>query len=144
MTKSGKEIIGYPTQKPEALLERIIKASSEEGDIVADFFMGGGTTPAVAMRLERKFIGCDISRVAASVTIDRVINVGEQISGNIASISKTDNLQGLLQGQDTPDIKIFYLGVYPIEKFSSLSQEQFEEFILACYSASVSLSRNQL
>lgn len=127
------EKIGYPTQKPEALLDRLIKTSSKEGDIIADFFMGGGTTLAVAMRLGRKFIGCDISRVAASVTIDRVINIGEQISGNRASISKTDNLQGLLLGQKTPDIKIFYLGVYPVEKFSSLSQEQFEEFILACY-----------
>ncbi|MEI7615226.1 MAG: site-specific DNA-methyltransferase [Actinomycetota bacterium] len=128
-----KELIGYPTQKPEALLERIIKSSTDDGDIVADFFMGGGTTPAEAMKLGRKFIGCDISRVAASVTIDRVINVGEQISGNKANISKTENLQSLLLGQNTPDIKIFYLGVYPIEKFSSLSQEQFEEFILTCY-----------
>ena len=47
------ERIGYPTQKPEALLERIIKASSNEGDVVADFFVGGGTTCAVAMKLNR-------------------------------------------------------------------------------------------
>lgn len=131
--KGSEKHVGYPTEKPLDLLERIIKASSDEGDIVADFFMGGGTTLVAAMKLGRKFIGCDISRVAASVTIDRVINVGEKISGSKASMSKTNNLQGLLLGQKTPDIKIFYLGVYPVEKFSSLSQEQFEEFILACY-----------
>lgn len=130
------ERIGYPTQKPEPLLERIIKASSNEGDVVADFFMGGGTTLAVALKLGRRFIGCDISRVAASVSIDRIVNVGEQISGQKANISNTASLQGLLLGQtDTPDTKIYYLGVYPSEKFNSLPQEEFEEFILSCYSA---------
>lgn len=59
--RDGKEIVGYPTQKPEELLERIIKASSNEGDVVADFFMGSGTTQVVAQRLGRKWIGCDIN-----------------------------------------------------------------------------------
>lgn len=135
--RNKSERIGYPTQKPEALLERIIKASSKEGDIVADFFMGGGTTLAVAQKLNRRFIGCDISRVAASVTIDRIIDRGEKLSGNKASIGKDKNksIQGLLMGQKISDIKIYYLGVYPIEKFSSLPQDQFEEFILSCYGA---------
>ncbi|KKU15861.1 MAG: methylase N-4/N-6 domain protein [Candidatus Jorgensenbacteria bacterium GW2011_GWA2_45_9] len=51
--------IGYPTQKPEALLERIIKASSNESDVIADFFCGGGTSLAAAQKLKRRFIGCD-------------------------------------------------------------------------------------
>ena len=133
----AKEKIGYPTQKPEALLERIIRASSNETDIVADFFMGGGTTLAVAQKLNRRFIGCDISRVAASVTIDRIIDDGEKLSGNKANIdsNKNSSIQGLLMGQKIPDIKIYYLGVYPVEKFSSLPQDQFEEFILSCYGA---------
>ncbi|MDR3111724.1 MAG: site-specific DNA-methyltransferase, partial [Elusimicrobiota bacterium] len=54
---SAKERIGYPTQKPEALLERIIKASSNKGDVVLDPFMGGGTTIAVAEKLGRQWIG---------------------------------------------------------------------------------------
>jgi DNA modification methylase len=62
------ELIGYPTQKPEALLERIIKASSNEGDIVLDPFMGGGTTIAVADRLGRQWIGIDQSAMAVKVT----------------------------------------------------------------------------
>lgn len=57
--KGFEEQMGYPTQKPEALLERIIKASSNEEDVVADFFCGGGTTLAVAQKLKRRFIGCD-------------------------------------------------------------------------------------
>jgi len=62
----------YPTQKPEALLERIIKASSNEGDIVADFFCGSGTTPAVAKRLNRQYFGCDISERAIEITRKRI------------------------------------------------------------------------
>jgi DNA modification methylase len=64
----GSERIGYPTQKPEALLERIIKCASNEGDIVLDHFMGGGTTVAVAERLGRRFIGIDQSAIAVKVT----------------------------------------------------------------------------
>lgn len=60
----SKERRGYPTQKPEALLERIIKSSSNKGDVVADFFMGGGTTFIVAERLGRRWIGCDVSPIA--------------------------------------------------------------------------------
>ncbi|HRO42225.1 MAG TPA: DNA methyltransferase [Flavipsychrobacter sp.] len=66
-TKSG-ERIGYPTQKPEALLERIIKCASNEGDVVLDPFVGGGTTVAVADKLNRKWIGIDQSVQAIKVT----------------------------------------------------------------------------
>lgn len=68
----AKERIGYPTQKPEALMERIIKASSNPGDIVLDAFCGGGTTPAVARRLGRKFIGIDQSVRAIAVSNARL------------------------------------------------------------------------
>jgi len=69
---TSKERLGYPTQKPEALMERIIKASSNEGDIVLDPFCGCGTTLAVAKKLNRKFIGIDISRTACDVMKKRV------------------------------------------------------------------------
>ena len=69
---SSAERIGYPTQKPEALLERIIKASSNEGDIVLDAFCGGGTTIAVADRLNRKWIGIDQSVQAVKVSEARL------------------------------------------------------------------------
>ena len=64
----GKESIGYPTQKPEALLERIIKMASNEGDVVLDPFVGGGTTVAVADKLKRQWIGIDQSVQAVKVT----------------------------------------------------------------------------
>jgi DNA modification methylase len=65
---ASKERIGYPTQKPEALLERIITMASNEGDIVLDPFMGGGTTIAVSDRLNRQWIGIDQSVQAVKVT----------------------------------------------------------------------------
>ena len=70
-----KEFTGYPTQKPEALLERIIKASSNEGDLVADFFCGSGTTCSVAEKLGRKWIGSDLGKFAIHTTRKRMIGV---------------------------------------------------------------------
>ncbi len=67
----GKEYLGYPTQKPEALLERIIKASSQEGDIVLDAYCGCGTTIAVAERLNRQWIGIDITYQSISLILKR-------------------------------------------------------------------------
>ncbi len=73
------ELIGYPTQKPEALLERIIKASSNEGDLIADFFCGSGTTAAVAEKLGRKWIATDLGRFAIHTTRKRMIGVQRQL-----------------------------------------------------------------
>jgi hypothetical protein len=72
--RKGPEKVGYATQKPEALLERIIKASSNEGDIVADFFGGSGTTAAVAERLGRRWITTDIGKPATLVMRKRFID----------------------------------------------------------------------
>ena len=71
-----KESVGYATQKPEALLERIIKASSNEGDLVCDFFGGSGTTAAVAERLGRRWITCDIGKPASLIMRKRFIDQG--------------------------------------------------------------------
>jgi len=72
LNNSSKERLGYPTQKPEALLERIINASSNEGDIVMDPFCGCGTTIAVAERLGRKWIGIDITNLAVTLMKHRL------------------------------------------------------------------------
>ena len=72
----AKERVGYATQKPEALLERIIKASSNEGDLVCDFFGGSGTTAAVAEKLGRRWITCDIGKPASLVMRKRFIDQG--------------------------------------------------------------------
>jgi len=62
----------YPTQKPKALIERIIKASSNEGDTVADYYLGSGTTAVVCKELNRNFIGCDINPKAIEITNARL------------------------------------------------------------------------
>ena len=72
--KNSKENVNYGTQKPESLLERIIKASTDEGDIVGDFFMGSGTTGAVAERLNRKWIMSDLGKPACMITRKRLID----------------------------------------------------------------------
>lgn len=68
----AKERIGYPTQKPEKLLERIIKASSNKGDLVADFFCGSGTTLSVAKKLNRRYLGCDSNKEAIEICRKRL------------------------------------------------------------------------
>ena len=77
-----QEKVGYPTQKPEALLERIIKASSNEGDLVADFFCGSGTTAAVAEKLGRKWVATDLGKFAIHTTRKRMIGVQRQLKAD--------------------------------------------------------------
>ena len=72
LNPTSKERIGYDTQKPKALIERIIKASSNEGDLVCDFYLGSGTTCEVALELGRRFIGCDINTRAIEITKERI------------------------------------------------------------------------
>ncbi|TMQ75523.1 DNA methyltransferase [Candidatus Accumulibacter phosphatis] len=75
LAPTAKQRVDYPTQKPEALLERIIKTSSNEGDLVADFFCGSGTTAAVAERLGRKWILSDLGKFSVHTTRKRLIGV---------------------------------------------------------------------
>ena len=75
LASNDKERSGYPTQKPEALLERIIKMSSNEGELVADFFCGSGTTLSVAEKMNRRWIGVDSSKYAIDQTRLRLINL---------------------------------------------------------------------
>ncbi|BAC09034.1 site-specific DNA-methyltransferase [Thermosynechococcus vestitus] len=77
--RNDQQTTGFDTQKPEALLERIIKASSNEGDLVADFFCGSGTTLAVAEKLGRRWIGVDLGRYAIHTTRKRLIQVQREL-----------------------------------------------------------------
>ena len=87
----------YPTQKPEALLDRIIKASSNEGDLVADFFCGSGTTAAVAEKLGRKWIVSDLGKFAIHTTRKRMIGVQRELKA---------------KGQDYRAFELLNLGRY--------------------------------
>ncbi len=79
VSSQANERVNYETQKPEALLERIIAASSDPGDIVTDFFCGSGTTLAVAEKLGRKWIGCDLGRFAIHTARKRLIGVQREL-----------------------------------------------------------------
>ncbi len=93
----GGERLAYPTQKPEALLDRIIKASSNEGDLVADFFAGSGTTAAVAEKLGRKWIVSDLGKFAIHTTRKRMIGVQRELKA---------------KGQDYRAFELLNLGRY--------------------------------
>jgi DNA modification methylase len=81
------ELVGYPTQKPMRLVERVVLASSEPGDIVFDAFMGSGTTQAVAMKLGRRFIGADINLGAINTTVTRLQRVAAELQPQQATLA---------------------------------------------------------
>jgi len=116
----AQERIGYPTQKPEALLERVIEACCPKGGVVADFFVGGGTAPAVAQRLGRRWIACDQSRVAVAITADRLTR---QIEGQITGLSQV------------PDFTIEHWGVYETRRLAETPPDQFHAFVLRAFGA---------
>ena len=89
------EGLGYPTQKPEALLERILKASSNEGDIVLDPFCGCGTTVQVAQRLNRKWVGIDITHLAIGLIKKRLSDAfGLEVRGSYNVIGEPTDYEG--------------------------------------------------
>lgn len=100
------EPVGYPTQKPEALVERIIKASSNPGDLVFDCFMGSGTTQAVAMKLGRRFIGADINLGAVQTTTKRLLKTAKKLNDGQTSI-----------GEDAEDTKYTGFEVYNVNNY---------------------------
>ena len=75
ISRDSKELTGYPTQKPKELIKRFVLASSNEGDTVADYYLGSGTTAEVCKDLNRNFIGCDINPKAIEITKAR-LNAG--------------------------------------------------------------------
>ena len=102
------ENTGYETQKPEALLERIIRASSNDGDIVADFFCGSGTTLAVAEKLGRCWIGSDLGKFAVHTTRKRMIGVQRELKQN---------------GQDYRAFEIVNLGKYERQHYLEVNMD---------------------
>ncbi|HOI97991.1 MAG TPA: site-specific DNA-methyltransferase, partial [Candidatus Pacearchaeota archaeon] len=129
------EVIGYPTQKPEALIERIIKASSNENDIVADFFCGSGTTLAVAEKLGRKWIASDLGKFAIHTTRKRMIGVQRQLKNEGKNFRAFEILNlGKYERQH-------YIGVNPNlrdeEKQAQIAQREkdFIALVLGAYKA---------
>ena len=98
LNNRSKEMLGYATQKPEALLERIIKASSNEGDLVLDPFCGCGTTVQVAQRLNRRWIGIDITHLAIGLIKKRLSDAfGPEIKNTYEVIGEPTDYAGAAQ-----------------------------------------------
>ena len=98
INSQAQERLGYPTQKPEALLERIITASSDEGDVVLDPFCGCGTAIAVAHRLKRRWTGIDITHLAVNLMKHRLMDAfGESVKDEYEVIGEPVDLEGARQ-----------------------------------------------
>lgn len=124
----ANERLDYPTQKPEALLERIIKASSNEGDLIADFFCGSGTTAAVAEKLGRKWITTDLGRFSIHTARKRLIGVQREMQAT---------------GKDFRAFEILNLGKYERQFFiddlsngkRKAKEDLYVDLILEAYKA---------
>jgi len=114
INSQAQERLGYPTQKPEALLERILKASSNEGDVVLDPFCGCGTTIQVAQRLNRRWIGIDITHLAIGLIKKRLSDAfGEDIRATYEVIGEPTDVAGAaaLAEQDKYQFQWWALGL---------------------------------
>jgi adenine-specific DNA-methyltransferase len=117
--------LGYDTQKPEALLERIIKSSSDEGSIVLDCFAGSGTTPAVAEKLGRRWIAVDIGRFAVHTTRKRLMDIPGCKAFEVANLGRYER-QVWQQATTGPaygaylDFVVELYGAVPVEGFTHL------------------------
>jgi DNA modification methylase len=135
LQQKDPERTGYPTQKPEALLEKIILGSSKEGDLIADFFCGSGTTPKVAEYLGRKWIACDLGKFGVHTTRKRLIGAQRALKAG---------------GKDYRAFEILNLGKYERQLYiganlnlrqqdqlqqQSAREDEFVELILQAYKA---------
>ncbi|MBA7659344.1 hypothetical protein ES703_67321 [subsurface metagenome] len=120
ISSNSRQATGYPTQKPEALLDRIIKASSNPGDLVLDCFAGSGTTQAVAEKLGRRWIGMDCGKLAIYTTQKRLLNLREEI-GNLGKLLKAR------------PFTLYNAGLYDYKMIKELPWEQYRDFALKLF-----------
>ncbi|OHB87710.1 MAG: hypothetical protein A3C38_06900 [Planctomycetes bacterium RIFCSPHIGHO2_02_FULL_50_42] len=111
---------GYPTQKPELLLKRILEASSSRGDLVMDFFAGSGTTLAVAEKLGRRWIGCDIGKLAIYTIQKRLLQIEE---------SKDLENPRQKYGKPAKSFAVVTSGLYDLGKIFALQKDEYIRFV---------------
>ncbi|MBA7556775.1 hypothetical protein ES705_49494 [subsurface metagenome] len=115
---------GYPTENSEQLLEHIIKSTSNEGDLVLDFFAGSGTTAAVAEKLSRKWIVCDIGKLSFYTMQKRLLNIQE---------SKDLEKPKKKYGKQAKTFITVNTGYYDLKKVFELKQEKYKEFVMELF-----------
>lgn len=120
-TSKEKQDLEYPTQKPEKLLQRIIQASTNEGDIVFDFFAGSGTLASVAEKLGRKWITCDIGKLAFYTIQKRLLNIES---------SKSLIVQDGKYAQKAKSFLTINTGYYDLQKIFDLQNQDYSDFVM--------------
>ena len=132
---TSSELVNYPTQKPEKLLERIIKSSSNEGDLVCDFFSGSGTTASVAEKLNRKWICSDIGKFSVHTTRKRILSIQREKKKNsedyrafeILNLGKYQKQHFISDGKSTRDENT--------KEIEKRKEKEFEKLILNAFGA---------
>jgi adenine specific DNA methylase Mod len=119
---TSKEKVGYPTQKPEALLDRIIRASSNEGDLVLDAFAGSGTTIAVAEKLGRRWIGIDCGKLAMYTIQSRLLNLTTEIGSKGKALKHKP-------------FAVYNAGLYDYKAIEKMDFSAYREFVLQIFQA---------
>lgn len=117
----NKEPVGYPTQKPESLISRIISAFSNPGDIVFDCFMGSGTTQAVAMKLGRRFIGADINLGSVQITTKRLVSITKMLDSDCYKNFEVYNVNNYDFFRNPVEAKGLIIDALGIQKYDSSS-----------------------
>ena len=117
---TSKERIGYPTQKPEELLARIIKASTQKGDLVLDFFGGSGTTMSVAEKLNRRWIVCDLGKLSYFTMQKRILQIEK--SRSLSNFNKSYN-------KKAKSFLTCKLGLYDLNQTLSMEWDKYKEFV---------------
>jgi len=121
---NAREVTGYPTQKPEALLTPIIKASSRPGDFILDCFAGSGTALAVAEKLGRRWMGVDCGKLAVYTMQKRLLNIAE--SKNLENPKKK-------YGKPCKPFSIYNAGLYDYRMIKELPWEKYRDFALRLF-----------
>lgn len=127
INSQSSERVSYPTQKPEELIERIIRLSTNESDLVLDFFGGSGTAASVAEKLRRKWITCDIGKFAFYTIQKRILTIQDSKSFE----NRADNY-----GRNSTSFQTINTGFYDIEKLFSLKHKDYQDFVLNLFEVS--------
>lgn len=131
--KDKQEKTGYPTQKPEALIERILTASSKENDIVMDFFGGSGSTAAVAEKMGRRWITCDLGKLSYFTMQKQILRIED---------SKSINSESKRYGEKAKSFVTARLGSYDLKDALSLEWQKYQEFVASLFE--VEIKKNKI
>ena len=137
LISGAKEYLKYPTQKPEGLLKRIIKASSNEGDLIADFFVGSGTSISVAEQMNRKWIGTDLSKYSIHTSRKRLIETQRKLKSDGKSYRSFEVLN-LGKYERQYFMKNFNKDLSISEKIKNNNFKKFKKLVIEAYNAKFS------